>query len=163
MNFSPRTEDDTLTNERPIGRPLGPAETRDRVAYFNHDADIGIVGRGPTVEAAFVAAAEATFAVMTDLSAIRPIQTLHIAFDEPDSELALVTWLNTLLAEARSARLALGAFALDRDGDHWRGVARGEPWREDLERGVEVKGATLTELAVRESGGVWEARCVVDV
>ncbi|MDE2366260.1 MAG: archease, partial [Betaproteobacteria bacterium] len=32
-----------------------------------------------------------------------------------------------------------------------------------LERGVEVKGATLTMLSVKQAGAIWEARCVVDV
>jgi SHS2 domain-containing protein len=45
----------------------------------------------------------------------------------------------------------------------WKVEARGEPWREELERGTEVKGATLTMLSVRHSESGWEARCVVDV
>jgi SHS2 domain-containing protein len=31
--------------------------------YFDHDADVGIVGRGSTLEEAFEAAARATFAL----------------------------------------------------------------------------------------------------
>jgi len=78
-------------------------------------------------------------------------------------EFALVTWLNRLLADAHGEGLIFGRFALNcRDGQ-WQGTAWGEPWREDLERGVEVKGATLTMLSVRQADGVWEARCVVDV
>jgi SHS2 domain-containing protein len=34
--------------------------------YFDHDADVGIIGRGPTATAAFEAAADATFALMAD-------------------------------------------------------------------------------------------------
>ena len=49
------------------------------------------------------------------------------------------------------------------DGAHWHGVARGERWRDELARGTEVKGATLTALSVRHSDAGWEARCVVDV
>jgi len=44
-----------------------------------------------------------------------------------------------------------------------RGGASGEPWRPGLERGVEVKGATLTALVVKRDEKGWEARCVVDV
>ena len=40
--------------------------------YFDHEADIGIIGRGETVEQACAAAAEATFAVMVDSAAVRP-------------------------------------------------------------------------------------------
>jgi SHS2 domain-containing protein len=134
-----------------------------RRATFPHDADVGIIGRGSTVEDAIVAAAEATFAEMVDLAAVRPLRVVRISFDEADPEFALVTWLNTCLAESRAAGLALGQFSLRRDGDHWTGEAWGEPWRDDLSRGTEVKGATLTELAVTPVDSGWEARCVVDV
>lgn len=135
----------------------------DRVGYFNHDADIGIVGRGSSITEAFVAAAEAMFAVMVDRTVVRPMQSITIDFDESDPELAFVTWLNLLLAEARIARLMLANFSLRRDGHRWMGEAKGEPWPEDLERGVEVKGATLTELSVSQRNGVWEARSIIDV
>lgn len=132
-------------------------------AYFDHDADIGIVGRGASVEAAFVAAAAAMFAIMADLPNIRSKASVAIAFEESDVEFALVTWLNRLLAEARGEGLIFGRFELARRDGQWQGAAWGERWREDLERGVEVKGATLTMLSVRQADGVWEARCVVDV
>jgi SHS2 domain-containing protein len=131
--------------------------------YFDHDADIGVIGRGATIEAAFVAAAEATFAITTDLSRIRAETCIEIELEEDDLELALVEWLNQLLGGARAEELALASFTLRRDGARWHGRACGEPWRPDLERGVEVKGATLTMLSVQAVDGGWEARCVVDV
>lgn len=131
--------------------------------YFDHDADIGVIGWGNSLEAAFVAAAEGMFALMVDLEAIQPATTVQFTFEEPDCELALVVWLNRLLAEARAAGVVFGHFQLTRENSHWRGEARGEPWRADLERGVEVKGATLTALAVEQRDGLWEARCVLDV
>lgn len=140
-----------------------PHQARASFDYFDHDADVGIIGRGPTLEAAFVAAAEAMFAIMVDITAVQPAVAVPVMFDEEDPELALVTWLNHLLAEARSAGLVFGWFQLQRRDGHWLGEARGEPWRPDLDRGVEVKGATLTMLSVRQVDGVWEARCVVDV
>ena len=133
------------------------------LAYFDHDADIGVVGRGTTMEAAFVAAAEAMFAVMADLAAIQSQQHIQFTFEEADVELALVTWLNGLLAEARMHGLILGRFHLHKDGAQWRGEAWGEPWHAGLEKGVEVKGATLTMLSVKHGAAGWEARCVVDV
>jgi SHS2 domain-containing protein len=95
---------------------------------------------------------------------VAPRESLRVEFDEEDVELAFVRWLNLLLAHAGERGLALGEFALRREGSRWSGEARGEPWRAGLERGVDVKGATLTALAVRRlPGGTWEARCVVDV
>jgi SHS2 domain-containing protein len=134
------------------------------VDYFDHDADTGVIGRGATLIEAFVHAAEATFALMCDLDAIEPREQVEFEFVENDVELALVTWINLLLAHASALGLALGRFALTRRADdQWRGAARGEPWRAGLVRGTQVKGATLTALKVARLGDGWEARCVVDV
>ncbi|TXF11091.1 archease [Pelomicrobium methylotrophicum] len=143
--------------------PEPPAPDTDRIGYFDHDADIGVIGRGATPEAALAAAAAAAFALMCEPSQVQPLERVDVAFREPDMELALVIWINTLLAIARDRGLALGRFRLSREGDCWRGAAWGEPWREKHERGVEVKGATLTCLKVRPHDERWEARCVVDV
>lgn len=149
--------------------------------YFEHDADFGVVGRGPNVETAFVQAARAMFAIMVELDALRDGEHLAFEFEETDLELALVEWLNRLLAEARCRGLALGRFALRRPltppspprgrgkGEgatvrgQWHGEAWGQRWNDRLARGTEVKGATLTMLSVRQVAGQWEARCVVDV
>ncbi len=158
----------TYSNEAAASRAAGLGRrTVDRgltgYTYFDHDADMGIVGHGLTPEAAMESAAEATFALMADLDQIKAKRSVEVDFDEPDPELALVVWLNRLLAEARAEGLALGEFRLEQLGSHWHGTGSGEPWRPDLQRGVEVKGATLTMLAVRPTRDGWEARCVVDV
>lgn len=131
--------------------------------YFEHDADIGIIGRGSTVAESFVSAASAMFAIQSELDSVRPLEGIEIGFEEGDLELALVRWLNALLAASRERGIALGEFGLEREGDQWHGRARGERWRAGLERGTEVKGATLTMLSVSHEAGGWEARCVVDV
>ncbi len=131
--------------------------------YFEHDADIGIIGRGGTLERCLESAAEATFAIMADPAAIEPRQQVKVEFEESDPDFALVAWLNGLLGAARERGLALGRFRLQRRGDHWSGLAWGMPWKAGQDRGTEVKGATLTMLSVREREGVWEARCIVDV
>ncbi len=132
-------------------------------AYFDHDADIGIIGQGKTLEEAFEGAAAATFAIMADPAQVHRKGLVQFDFDEEDPELALVIWLNTLLAEARTHALVFGQFRLNRENSHWHGEAWGEPWRDDLDRGVEVKGATLTMLRVSQGPDGFEARCVVDV
>jgi SHS2 domain-containing protein len=131
--------------------------------YFDHDADVGVFGRGATIEQAFENAARATFALMWEPRDIVMRNEVEVAFEEADAELALVTWLNALLGQAAARHLALADFTLARDGDRWRGRARGEPWRDDLPRGTGVKGATLTALSVRPVDGGFDARCVVDV
>jgi SHS2 domain-containing protein len=130
---------------------------------FEHGADFGIYGRGPTVTAAFCAAAEEMFALVTDLEGVKPAVTVFFDFEEADLEMALVRWLNLLLFYAADQGAVFARFCLARDGDRWKGSASGEPWRDGLERGTGVKGATLTMLSVRQDGGLWDARCVVDV
>jgi len=138
-------------------------DAEDDYDYFDHDADVGVVGRGDSVESAFVSAARATFALTCDIASVVPRERVEVAFEESDPEFALVAWLNALLAAASERGLALGRFELAREGERWRGTAWGEPWRDDIERRTQVKGATLTMLEVRERRGGWEARCVVDV
>lgn len=132
-------------------------------AYFEHDADIGIIGRGLTIEQSFEAAAQAVFAIMTKLEQVQPMTAVIIEFAESDPEFALVTWLNLLLGKSHELGMVFSHFHIHRHGGRWQGKALGEQWRDDMERGVEVKGATLTMLSVTQIGPIWESRCVVDV
>lgn len=131
--------------------------------YFDHDADIGIIGRGDSLEHSFENAAEAMFALMGDLSGVHPKKTITIEFEESDIELAFVTWLNLLIAKAQADYLIFSKFKIKKNNDHWKGEAEGEIWRDDIEHGIDVKGATLTMLSVKQVGSLWEAKCVVDV
>jgi SHS2 domain-containing protein len=94
---------------------------------------------------------------------VQPQATVSIEFEEADHELALVTWLNLLLGKSRELGMVFSRFHLQHQGNKWNGEVSGEKWSDSLERGVEVKGATLTMLSVRQTGAIWEARCVVDV
>lgn len=135
----------------------------DETAYFEHGADIGVIGRGATMEDAFVEAARAMFAIMAKPDEVKESLSIETDFDEPDAEFALVIWLNRLLAEARLQGAVFGRFELARDGAHYRGRAFGCKWNADIARGTEVKGATLTALSVTQDESGWEARCIVDV
>ncbi len=134
-----------------------------RYRYFDHEADIGIEAQGKTVDEAFANAALAMFAIMAEPATVIPEREVAVEFEESDLELALVTWLNQLLAQARLRGLVFCAFELEHAGSHWRGRAWGMPWRGRAERGTEVKGATLTMLKVEQGPKGWIARCVVDV
>lgn len=135
----------------------------DDPAYFEHGADIGVIGRGHTLEDAFIDAARAMFAIMAQPDDVQESLSAKIDFDEPDAEFALVTWLNRLLAEARLQGAVFSRFELARNGAHYEGLAFGCKWNPAIERGTEVKGATLTALSVKQGEMGWEARCIVDV
>ncbi|KTD25688.1 Archease [Legionella lansingensis] len=131
--------------------------------YFDHDADIGIIGYGKSLEDSFEEAAEATFALMGDLSKVTPKESVSFEFEESDVELAFITWLNLLIAKAQANYLILASFKIKRMNNHWYGEGQGEPWRDEIERGIDVKGATLTMLSVKQTNGQWRSQCVVDV
>src|SRR5579885_539509 len=126
--------------------------------YFDHDADIGIIGRGNTVEECFANTARVMFSLMVDLEKVHQIQIITFEFVESDIEIALVTWLNLLLAKSQEHHLIFGDFRITHESDTWKAIVSGEPWRENLERGIEIKGATLTMLSVKKINNSWEAR-----
>lgn len=136
-----------------------------RWELFHHGADIGVRGVGRSKAEAFEQAATALTGVVTDPASVAPNDVVDLTCREPDEELLLVDWLNTLIYEMATRRMLFGRFAVVLDGDRLQAKAWGEPVEIAKHRpAVEVKGATFTELQVRqEPGGMWIAQCVVDV
>jgi SHS2 domain-containing protein len=133
--------------------------------HFAHGADIGIRGRGATVDEAFAQAAVALSAVVTDPALVRPLEVVHMQCRVADPELLLYEWLNTLVFHMATRHMLFSRFEVRVTGERLDAEACGEPV--DVQRhapAVEVKGATLTELAVRQQpDGRWIAQCVLDV
>ena len=139
--------------------------TGKRWEHFSHQADIGVRGIGATKEEAFEEAALALTAVITDPQTVTPKEAVEITCEAPDIELCLFDWLNALIYEMATRKMLFHHFEVKIDGRRLYAKAWGE--RIEVARhqpAVEVKGATLTELLVRQdqSGG-WLAQCVVDV
>ncbi|MFO1289282.1 MAG: archease [Nitrosomonas sp.] len=87
--------------------------------------------------------------ILALIEVIQAQSTVLIEFEESDLELALVVWLNQILGKARELGMVFGHSQMTRQGNYWYGKAFGEKWRDGLERGIEVKGATLTMLSVK--------------
>lgn len=136
-----------------------------RWEHFAHGADIGVRGIGPTPAAAFEQAALALVGVVTDPQHLQSETAVEINCSAPDADLLLMDWLNALIFEMATRKLLFGRFAVELADGRLRATAWGE--RVDVARhrpAVEVKGATLTGLSVRQSPqGEWIAECVVDV
>jgi SHS2 domain-containing protein len=130
-----------------------------------HGADIGVCGRGRSKAEAFEQAALALTAVVTDPAKVAARDLIEIGCAAPDDELLLVEWLNALICEMATRKMLFARFEVQIDGDRLAGKAWGEPIDIDRhELGVEVKGATCTDLKVaQEPSGEWRAQCVVDV
>jgi tRNA nucleotidyltransferase (CCA-adding enzyme) len=132
--------------------------------HFAHEADVGLVGLGPTKAEAFRQAALALTAVVTDPAAVRAVEAVSLRCEAPSDEILLADWLNAVVYEMAVRSMLFGDFAVDIVDGVLHGVARGEPVdRGRHEPAVEVKGVTLTGLAVAAVPGGWRVQCVVDV
>lgn len=132
--------------------------------HYEHGADIGVRGYGPTKAAAFEQAALALTAVITDPPSVAPQETVQIRCEAPDDELLLADWLNALIYEMAVRRMLFGQFHVQLEGTRLSAQASGEPASVPRHHpAVEVKGATYTTLHVAPVEGGWLAQTVVDV
>src|SRR3569832_1256179 len=126
---------------------------------------MGVRGIGPSQEEAFAQAGLALPAVISDPATVLSRELVRIELDETDLELLLVDFLKALINEMATRHILFGHFDVSMAGGLLTVTAGGEVI--DVTRhqpGVEVKGATYTDLAVRrDEHGRWIAQCVVDV
>jgi tRNA nucleotidyltransferase (CCA-adding enzyme) len=136
-----------------------------RWEHFAHGSDIGVRGIGPTKAVAFEQAGRALTAVITDPAAVTDRIQLEFECEAPDDDLLLMDWLNCLIYEMATLKVVFGHFQVEIHDHKLTAIGWGETV--DVDRhspAVEVKGATLTELCIRQTAdGQWIAQCVVDV
>ena len=146
------------------GQTDRPGLVKARWEHFEHGADIGVRGFGATKAEAFEQAALALTAVITDPSSVDAKERVTIECTAPDDELLFAEWLNQLIYEMATRNMVFSRFEVRIDDGKLSADAWGE--RVDVRRhqpAVEVKGATFTELRVRQQGEGWMAQTVVDV
>ena len=140
-------------------------ENREAWTHFEHGADIGVRGCGPTLAEAFAQTARALTAVVTEPDQVAAKEAVQLSCAAPDNELLLADWLNALVYEMATRHMLFSRFDVTIEDHHLHALAWGEPV--DVVRHspvVEVKGATYTALAVtQDAQGRWCAQCVVDV
>jgi len=136
-----------------------------RWEHFDHGADIGVRGIGPTKAAAFEQAALALTAVITDPTTVEERETVPISCEAGDDELLLAAWLNAVVTQMAIRRMLFRRFQVEIQAGRLTGVATGEQISPERHQpAVEVKGATYTSLRVARTGdGGWLAQTVVDV
>lgn len=132
--------------------------------HFSHEADLGISGWGPTLEAAFEEAALALTAAVTTAEIV-PATRIEITCRAADAELLLAAWLDAIIYEMAVRRMIFGRFEVHIADN----ILNAAIWGERIDRArhepaCEPKGATYTALKVsREESGRWSVQCVVDV
>lgn len=128
---------------------------------FGHGADVGIRGTGASLKVAFEQAGDSLTAVITDPQNVSPSQSVQLECDE----YLFYEWLNQLIYLMSTEHMLFSRFELDLEDHHLRATVWGEPMDRDKHQPVvEIKGATLTELRVRQrEDGSWLAQTIVDV
>ena len=136
-----------------------------RWELYSHGADVGVRGTGTTLAEAFESIAVALTSAVCDVSTVRPSDSVSIHCEASDPEALLYEWINALVYEMATRHMLFSRFRVSIDGTH----LAAEAWGEALdvgrhEPGVEVKGATYTDLRIaRRDTGVWTAQCIIDV
>jgi len=132
---------------------------------FEHDADIGVRGRGGTLAEAFANAALALTSVVTDPAGVRQALAVEVHCEADGEEALFFDWLNALVFEMATRQVLFARYEVTVDGAKLAARAFGEPVEVGRHQpAVEVKGATWTGLRVSHDGdGRWVAECVVDV
>lgn len=133
--------------------------------HFPHPSDIGVRGIGRTREEAFVQAAIALTAVITEPSRVAASDAVSVRAEAPDDALLFMAWLDALIYEMATRRMLFSRFEVRIDAHRLSATAWGEAVDVAAHRpAVEVKAATFAELKVeRDAAGGWVAQCVVDV
>jgi len=134
-----------------------------------HEADMGIVGIGDSLEEAFVEGAKAMFSIMINLDRVEQKKGIDIKCEAPDEASLFVEWLNELLSKKDIENVFFSDFKIEKiekfDGI-FRLNAKALGDEMDLNKHevkTEVKAATYSGLDIKKEGNKYLVQCVVDV
>lgn len=133
--------------------------------YFEHQADIGIRGKGNTLAEAFEQAALAMFEIMVDTIDLNPTESQIVEIEADNSEELLISWLSELLFLKDVENKIFSRFEISKIDDNTI-VAKVYGEKIDFSRHklkLEVKAATWTQLAIKKHDNGYIAQCLVDV
>lgn len=134
--------------------------------HFPHGSDIGIRGKGEHLSEAFAMVAMALNSLMGDPHQVTARETLQFEIEAETLDFLLFDWVNRLIYESAVHNLLFAEFRVEVNPHPPRLTAliKGEKIdRVKHHPGVEVKGATFTELKVQHSDNQWICQCIVDV
>ena len=82
--------------------------------YIEHEADVGILAIGNSVEEAFCEGAKATFNVMVDLKGVEPKKEVKVRCKSDKLSTLFIEWLNELISLADMDDLFFSEFRVKR-------------------------------------------------
>jgi SHS2 domain-containing protein len=135
--------------------------------YFDHEADVGIVAYGSTLEEAFQIGAQAMLDVICEQQKIGE-QKVLINLAAHDLVDLWISFLNELLAQMDIQEIFLSHCVIrkiKKNDEEYRleGTAYGFPRSKDMIRKSEVKAATYCQAEVIQKPGECKVQCVLDL
>lgn len=154
---------------------------------FEHKADIGVRGKGKTLNIAFEECAKALVSVMTQIDSITPIKSHVLNLSANNEGALLVLFLNELLFLKDKKKMLYSKYRVEineelgketkeeakaeikniKDDDKkisLKAVVFGEKIdSKKHEFKVDAKAATYSQLEVKKEGNIWVAQCIIDV
>ncbi|MBN2518724.1 MAG: archease, partial [Candidatus Altiarchaeota archaeon] len=127
--------------------------------YLDHEADIGILASGKSLEEAFEEGAKAMFNVMADVKKVQAKKRIGVSREATDIASLFIEWLNELIAQADLHNLVFSKFKINSiEKVNGNFGLEGEAWGESIDPKkhdikTEVKAATYSGLKFEEKKG----------
>ncbi len=135
--------------------------------YLEHQADVGILAEGATLEEAFSEGAKAMFGVMVDLSGVEANEVITVKCSAKDIPTLFIEWLNELINKRDVDEMFFSKFEVKIKKTNvyeLAGKAIGELIDQTKhEIKTEVKAATYSGLKYEEKDGKHYLQCVLDI
>ena len=136
--------------------------------YLEHEADVGILAIGDSIDHAFVEGAKAMFGVMVELGDVKTVKDIEIECNAKDIPALFVEWLNELINKRDVEEMFFSEFEVKIEkGEHnyfLTGKAKGESMNQAKhEIKTEVKAATYSGLKFEEKDNKFYLQCVLDI
>ncbi len=133
--------------------------------YFEHQADIGIRGKGNTLAEAFEQAALAMFEIMVETKGINPSESQLVEVTANDQDELFIVWLSELLFLKDVEGKVFSRFKIESlNANTLSAKIYGEMIDVSKHKlKLEVKAATWTQLMIKTENNQYIAQCLVDV
>jgi SHS2 domain-containing protein len=142
-----------------------PWKTPDWLKFVNHTGDAGILVRAPDPKELFARAAWGMFSLITEVHAIRHIDTRGIEVEAGDLSALMVKWLSKLNYQHVTEHRLFGKFQIiDINEKSLVAVVRGErldPARHQIF--TEIKAVTFHGMRFKHNEEGWEAQIIFDL
>jgi len=142
-----------------------PWKTPDWLKFVNHTGDAGILVRASDPKELFARAAWGMFSLITEVQAIRHIDTRGIEVEAGDLSALMVKWLSKLNYQHVTEHRLFGKFQIiDINEKSLVAVVRGErldPARHQIF--TEIKAVTFHGMRFKHNEEGWEAQIIFDL